>query len=772
MNDYVGQVVGVIRAITFRSPTTYSWFGSRSPQLVPAVRRALSSKSARDYLLYSLQSQLYRDFYCRGTATLSRNEASRHYLTGLTPFVQRLSEANVGHGYWKEGYEVRTIEDGALIVRAREMEIWTKSDDCLVPEGSPIEPGMPVSVRFPKEMLSISPGYYMALGNNTLTGADSQNQVRFYWNLNADGALHLVKSLTSRLNSACVPFRLKVVNDTNRFDRCDAAVLYVSESNYDAAARIVSDTYSELASNLKPGVPAFTKKLAPGLGLAEDPGDGQSFGQHRCKLLAQSLVRGHEEGKRSIDARLQVVIDQFSEAGIDLFRPYLNQGSDDDYTLISRWPHPGASTLNSKQLRIVGEGSFLHTATQIGKRLLREAVWYDGRCNWVGAKSPGVNHRNGYYSLTYSALGPTLYDGTSGVALFLAELYAISGGDEVRRTALGAIRQALSHVEDLPPERREGLYTGWLGIALAAVRVGVLLGETEVVASARDLATNYAHNYHTKHEYDLISGTAGTIVACLVLQKALGDPVFLNYAVRVADELIVAADRSDAGYSWKSVGFRTLRNLTGFSHGAAGIGHALLELASAAGDERYRIAAELAFKYERYWFDPAQGNWPDFRKRPGQSRPDKPALQGTPCMVYWCHGAPGIALARLRAYQLLGDRTYIDEAIAALETTRKSVEIALRSGLGDFSLCHGLAGNAEVLLYGHKVLGQEWVAPNKAIELGEAGIQNYAQTGKSWPCGVGAGYTPSLMLGLAGIGHFYLRLHTPSIPSALLLPGQ
>jgi hypothetical protein len=37
-----------------------------------------------------------------------------------------------------------------------------------------------------------------------------------------------------------------------------------------------------------------------------------------------------------------------------------------------------------------------------------------------------------------------------------------------------------------------------------------------------------------------------------------------------------------------------------------------------------------------------------------------------------------------------------------------------------------------------------------------------------WPCGT-SGDTPNLMLGLAGIGYFYLRLAIPAIPSILLL---
>jgi hypothetical protein len=82
---------------------------------------------------------------------------------------------------------------------------------------------------------------------------------------------------------------------------------------------------------LEPGIPAFTKSLAPGLGLAEDPGEGQSFGEHRCHLLAEALIATHESGLRSLPERTRVVADRFERAGLDLAAVFLNPGSRDQY---------------------------------------------------------------------------------------------------------------------------------------------------------------------------------------------------------------------------------------------------------------------------------------------------------------------------------------------------------------------------------------------------------------------------------------------------------
>jgi lantibiotic modifying enzyme len=104
----------------------------------------------------------------------------------------------------------------------------------------------------------------------------------------------------------------------------------------------------------------------------------------------------------------------------------------------------------------------------------------------------------------------------------------------------------------------------------------------------------------------------------------------------------------------------------------------------------------------------------------------------------------------------------------AVATTCRHVQAIADSDAGNYSLCHGLCGNAEVLLHAESVLGAGWGDGKKlALRIAETGIDSFATPGASWPCGTAGGQTPSLMLGLAGIGLFYLRLHDPGVPSIL-----
>ena len=110
-------------------------------------------------------------------------------------------------------------------------------------------------------------------------------------------------------------------------------------------------------------------------------------------------------------------------------------------------------------------------------------------------------------------------------------------------------------------------------------------------------------------------------------------------------------------------------------------------------------------------------------------------------------------LSRLRGYQILKDERCKQEALAGLQTTQSALETGLGLKPESFSLCHGLGGNAEVLLHSREILGNECRGNAEvAFQIANWGISTYAEEG-DWPCGT-ARPTPSLMLGLAGIGYY------------------
>jgi lantibiotic modifying enzyme len=407
----------------------------------------------------------------------------------------------------------------------------------------------------------------------------------------------------------------------------------------------------------------------------------------------------------------------------------------------------------------------LAVSMAIGDRLVAEAVWSGDRCNWVGAVPVDLRNGNGA-GLTYQALGPDVYGGSSGVALFLAQLSVITGQERYHQTALAAMRHAVSRRDDVSPSARLGFYGGWAGMAAAALRTGLLLDSAEFLDAGTSLLRRVgrivgdAWREDAQREFDIMSGMAGVIPALAFGYLCTGDDGMAMAAATAGEWLMRSAVQTRAGWSWRSPGLRNQRDLTGFSHGAAGVAVAFIEAFRLTGEEAFVTGARNAMRYEDRWLDARQGNWPDFRENPEGRR-------ARTFVTLWCHGAPGIALSRLYAYEQLSEPRWLGDATIALGTTER-VTRQLAGGDGvDFSLCHGLAGNAEPFAEASRILGSDAAADVPRLVAGH-GLERYARTGLAWPCGTHTEETPNLMLGLAGIGYFYLRLAAPQVPSVLL----
>jgi hypothetical protein len=424
--------------------------------------------------------------------------------------------------------------------------------------------------------------------------------------------------------------------------------------------------------------------------------------------------------------------------------------------------------------------TFLNAAQRIGRRVASLAQWEGDACTWQvmspDRANPGVRR-----AVAATASG-TIYEGTTGMALFLAELYAATGraDAELARAALGAVEYGLREGETAA-ENSFGYHSGRVGIAYSAVRVGELLDRPELFARAEALLRPLVGNEARDMGMDVIAGGGGAIPALLAIAGRVDAELALGIARRLGDQLIATASRDPEGMSWATMRSSSIRNLCGYAHGAAGIGHGLLELYAATGEGQYRYAAEQAFLYERAFFNAEESNWPDLRHTElgeyqfegrmdelrDRMRSNNPLPPQPPrYMAAWCHGAPGIGFARLRAYQLLGDPVYLEEARASFV----SVERSLAAELGmNFSLCHGRGGNADTLMEGARMLGEPELL-RVAHETALAGIERYEDAGEPWPCGTMGGVSdPGLLLGESGIGMFLLRLARPEVPSPLFI---
>ena len=698
---------------------------------------------------------------------------------GDRDFESALAQPTIGSITWEHGWSWHRAADGGLTVSRAGVRFRVTPEEI---RPFPPIPGQACSVRVPAGRRNTMPGYYLLTGNEEWDFEPSAacGITRVYWHLCSTGGPMLVSMLARCLNVAAIPFRLKVPTSPWAYTRADAGVLYLPTNRYPAALDAVRTVHAAVQDHLRDDVPLFTKRLARGLGLAEDPGNGLSYGQHRCRLVARGLWAAHQTGKQGPEDQLRAIVSAFRAEGLDPKHPYLSPGSTDDYQRIA---NPMLPTTNDATLRglrryagsaePVGD-PFLAAAVRIGEDLCSAALWDSKkkRCSWLGrSNAEFVTGRSGGLPRTAS-LGPAVYDGLCGVALFLTELYRCTGNELFQRTARGAVECAV-HLVRVQRDRTgdpgmPGFYTGLTGIALSALHVvagsPTAIGDDDpagaITPSIPVALRQSATRGPSTHDDGLLSGMAGTVLALLALER-YGWAGSGTWLVSCAEQLTHSAARYTR-YLGVERAKPTDPPQTGLSHGAAGAALALYELFARTGDGGCLAAARDAVDYETELFDDIEGNWRDLRVRP-QRAGENPRRYS----VAWCHGAPGIALSRLRAMSVDAKRSerYRDEARVALRTTHRSLEQAFGSEAWDATVCHGLSGLIDTVLLGGLTLQDpalEAIAEESAMRLLLAS-PNHLRSGTL--CG---GRNPSLMLGDAGRGYLFLRLHDRTTVPTLL----
>lgn len=304
------QVSAALRAVAFSGATRYVWLGRARE----AVASPLDSRERRARLVGTLTAQLYASFYCAGSP-LPGFRGADGPLAADPSLARALSEANTGQGTWERGWTLERRDGDRVVLNGPRLRISAPLSRC---RGDVSRPGNPVSLRVEKDQPLLSPGFHAVVGDATNAG----DGLRVYWNVAPSGAPDLMRALTTRLNDARVPFRLKIANHPARFGRCDVAVLYLDADAYQDQRATLMEMATGLGARLRTPTPALTLRLGPGLAAAEDPPGGESFGVHRCGLLAEGIVRAHEARATRLTARLEVVQTCFAEAGVDLEAPY------------------------------------------------------------------------------------------------------------------------------------------------------------------------------------------------------------------------------------------------------------------------------------------------------------------------------------------------------------------------------------------------------------------------------------------------------------------
>lgn len=737
--NYISEIAAALH-IDPQGPV--SWLGEKQSFPVLEKWTELSPEDQRHYHYKKLQDTLYAGFYMHGEPQPINLRAQVPGNGGLDDL---LAASHDSKGHWDKGW--------ATIEEREEEYIVSKDGIRLRVERQEVrQTANGAEVLMPGGRSDLSPGFYAVIGDAGYRSSrddEDATTTRIYFAISANGAAALTACLTRYFNDRNIPFFYKVLNDVASYGRADAAVLYVDKSYYPVCEEFVRACWEEVSPFLIPKTTAFSLPIAEGISVAEDPGNGQSFGEHRCGLMAEALLRQHATTGESelIECAHRV----FEKAGIDMTQSHLPKSSDNVYKSL------GLSSLKRSQRKSAKANapSSVEIAASIGHIICDQAIWHKDRCNWM-SKFHGEGSR-----LLAKAMDAGVYDGSSGVAWFLAELYKQSGEERFREVALASCQNALDRTDELKEKGTFSFHQGLTGV-LAAALITAELCEDKAL---RDRATKHCdlldESVLNDKESDLLGGLAGSLCGAIMLARLLPGNMHLPVLIRaMGDELMRNAEVQGDKASWRGAHAEQHHNLCGMSHGASGVALALAEAGQFLDTDKYKQRIRQALRYEDQWYDAAHGKWPDLRYHA-----EGKSLDHVMETVFWCHGAPGISLARHQIGTVLNDDAIKAAAARDLQVTLLDVTNALQPSNAALSMCHGVCGNASVLIpHGLLTEQQQRVIETQVYQH----VSELKSQGQSIPS---LGY----FTGLSGMGHYLLcagsgRLSPMLLPVGALLP--
>lgn len=344
-------------------------------------------------------------------------------------------------------------------------------------------------------------------------------------------------------------------------------------------------------------------------------------------------------------------------------------------------------------------------------------------------------------------IGPinsSLYDG-GGLVLFLYSLANEYNEEKYYELAKASLRG----LEELCIEGKENSMpaSAYYGIGSLAY----LYYNISCLTNDKDMYKKYLYYMTKLVEYDLkdeecidiIGGAAGIILFALNIYTQSK----CSMAFKVADKF--SKHLYEHLKNLNEVNF-----LSGFAHGYSGFALALVMAGSIMNkEEYYKLSLEIVKKEDILYRDDIK-NWIDLRSK------DKSALN------YWCHGAPGILLARAKMTRYLNN----DDKIFILSKVEEALEGMIDTAFlrkSNHSLCHGALGNIDILRVIYNELGLSEL--NKVYKEKLALFLEYMSED-----GIKYGLHGTLamvnfMTGLSGIGYSILREKNISLPSILAL---
>jgi hypothetical protein len=298
-------------------------------QLLDAARLVLQQPGDAG----ALATLLYDRWYAPASGPLASD-------LGSSEVAAHLRAADAAGGRFEQDWIVVAPEDARArigpapspwqVAAARGGEVrWIDPVDLVLPGGVGLRPpvGTSIAVSDRRDSVRLLPGWWTSM--SPAWALASPPLVRLYWSVEPECLCQLVESITACLDPSW-PYALKCPLELDRCRRPDAVVVFLPSAAWPAARGGLAAAHRLAAAWLRPRVPALTLELAPGLALAEDPGD-DSFGMDRCRTIASALGSSRQAGVSEPGHMLTAAVAGLLQRGISDETPWRNPGSTTAY---------------------------------------------------------------------------------------------------------------------------------------------------------------------------------------------------------------------------------------------------------------------------------------------------------------------------------------------------------------------------------------------------------------------------------------------------------
>ena len=146
-----------------------------------------------------------------------------------------------------------------------------------------------------------------------------QELLRIYLACAPGTGLQTVATVTDRARRWSEPWLLSSRALHQPVPRADATVLTIPVASLAPLRARLDQLVGELRPLLSSQAPLLTLHVTRGVGIAESPGPDDSYGEHRCRLVAAAVLQHREEALRVVQRRTHAA---FWAVGVDPRRPY------------------------------------------------------------------------------------------------------------------------------------------------------------------------------------------------------------------------------------------------------------------------------------------------------------------------------------------------------------------------------------------------------------------------------------------------------------------